>query len=223
MRLPRAAVPTGPGLLSELPFAAFLQYSPHGKNEISKESRGWRDAVKQDAPGQIARAVQALAVRLESAGLKAFLGPEIALAPTPRSVPLRSRDALWPARRVCEELVEQGLGSEILEIVVRKEAVRKSAYAPRGERPEPEDHLRSLSVAEKPLLPHPKITVVDDFVTRGATLLAVASLVHDAFPESEVRAFALLRTMGLVPEIDTIVAPCSGWIRYVGGKLLREP
>ncbi|MGH7150261.1 MAG: hypothetical protein ACREIU_06175, partial [Planctomycetota bacterium] len=120
-----------------MPFGAFLQYSPRGENEVSKESRKWRDAVKRDHRGKIGEIVRALAGRVTGGGLSAFLGPGIALVPAPRSVPLRSRDALWPARRICEELVEEGLGSEVLEVVSRREAVPKSAFAPRGERPGP--------------------------------------------------------------------------------------
>ncbi|MCI0587146.1 MAG: hypothetical protein L0323_09935, partial [Planctomycetes bacterium] len=170
-------------MLSEVAFGAFLQYSPHGKSEVSETSRKWRDAVKHDEPGAIRSIVHTLAARLPATGLDAFLGPDIALIPAPRSSPLRSRDALWPARRICEELVEEGLGSEVLEIVSRREAVPKSAFARRGGRPGPEDHLRSLALEGKLLPPQSKLTVVDDFVTRGATLLAVASLVQQAFPE----------------------------------------
>ncbi len=216
-------MPSGPALLSEVPFGAFLQYSPHGTSEVSETSRKWRDAVKNDEPGALRRIARALSARLSSTGLGAFLGSGIALVPAPRSAPLRNRDALWPARRICEELIEAGLGSEILEVVARREAVPKSAFARPGERPGPEDHLQTLALAGTPLLPHPRITVVDDFVTRGATLLAVASLVQRGFPKSEVRAFALVRTKGKVQDVETLVAPCTGRIWRSGGRLLREP
>ena len=216
-------MPSGPGLLSEVAFGAFLQYSPRGRSEVSRKSREWRDAVKNDDPGAISRIVRVLSAQLRATSLDAFLGPGVALVPAPRSAPLRNRDALWPARRICEELVEGGLGSEILEVVARREAVPKSAYAPQGERPEPEDHLRSLLLVEKPLLRPPRVTVVDDFVTRGATLLAVASLVQHAFAESEVRTFALVRTMGFIPEVEALVVPCTGRIWLSGGRLYREP
>ena len=53
----------------------------------------------------------------------------------------------------------------------------------------------------------PRILVVDDFVTKGATLYAAAALVAQALPSSDVHAFALVRTMGLVPEIEDLVGP----------------
>jgi adenine/guanine phosphoribosyltransferase-like PRPP-binding protein len=76
-----------------------------------------------------------------------------------------------------------------------------------------------------PTLPPPgRILVVDDFVTKGATLLAAVSLVQAVFPESEVRGFALVRTMGRVPDVERIVHPCEGTIRLLpGGDVLREP
>ena len=68
-----------------------------------------------------------------------------------------------------------------------------------------------------------RITIVDDVVTKGATLLAAASLVAEAYPDAEVRAFALIRTMGLVPEIDKIVDPVVGTIKLIGSEADRKP
>ncbi len=76
---------------------------------------------------------------------------------------------------------------------------------------------------ERLLVAPDSITVVDDFLTKGATLLAAASLVKDAFPLAEVRVFGLVRTMGLVPEVEAIVAPCIGTIRLEGSDVRRDP
>jgi adenine/guanine phosphoribosyltransferase-like PRPP-binding protein len=74
------------------------------------------------------------------------------------------------------------------------------------------------------LLERPRrITIVDDFVTKGATLLAAASRVQEAFPEAEVRAFALVRTKGLVADIESISEPCEGLITRVGDHVDRQP
>ena len=67
------------------------------------------------------------------------------------------------------------------------------------------------------------ITVVDDIVTKGATLLAAASRVAEAFPGAEVRTFALLRTMGLVENVERIVDPCQGTISWTGVDVERDP
>ena len=67
------------------------------------------------------------------------------------------------------------------------------------------------------------MTVVDDFITKGNTLLAACSLLKEALPEAEVRAFALVRTMGLVPEVERVVEPCMGTIRVSLDEAFREP
>jgi predicted amidophosphoribosyltransferase len=81
------------------------------------------------------------------------------------------------------------------------------------------DSMRVNRPVERP----DRITIVDDVVTKGATLLAGASLLREAFPDTEVRVFALVRTRGLVSEIDRIVDPVVGTIRNRCGGADREP
>ena len=42
--------------------------------------------------------------------------------------------------------------------------------------------------------------------------MAVAIMLAHRFPGVPLRAFALVRTMGLQPDVDRIVAPCAGAI-----------
>lgn len=65
--------------------------------------------------------------------------------------------------------------------------------------------------------------LVDDVVTKRATLLAVASRVAEAFPGVRVQAFAVLRTMGLVDDIEKILDPCLGESSWDGQDVLRVP
>lgn len=152
-----------------------------------------------------------------------FLAPDAVLVPAPRSAPLASKDALWPARILCEALVRGGLGFEVLPCLVRTEAVRKSAYAGVGERPTPRRHYDTIRVELELLVRPARITVVDDIITKGATLLAAASRVGEAFPSADVRVFALVRTMGLVQDIEHILTPCRGRITYDGVSANRHP
>ncbi len=62
------------------------------------------------------------------------------------------------------------------------------------------------------------ITVVDDFVTKGNTLLGG---VAEAYPGTRISVFALVRTLGRQPEIDSIILPCLGEIRNVHGDAHR--
>ncbi len=215
-------MPKPPSLLSEVRFGAFLVYSPRGSSEVSKRSRVWRDAIKLDQPPGIARAVEELAATFASSPLGEILGPDVVLVPAPKSSPL-VEGALWPARRIADELVKRGLGKEVEPCVRRAVRVPKSAYAGVGERPTAKTHLESLAV-ETALARPTRIAVVDDVVTKGATLIAVASVVKDLFPDADVRVFAMLRTMGLQPEVEQIVDPCVGTIRLTAwGEADRQP
>ena len=58
-----------------------------------------------------------------------------------------------------------------------------------------------------------RVIIVDDVVTKGRMFLATATLLAERFPSAELRAFALIRTMGLEPDVEKIVAPCVGVIK----------
>jgi hypothetical protein len=211
-----------PRLLSEVRFGAFFAYSPYGTSEVSKNSRTVRDAIKYVQPDGLRQLFDRLQRDFAGGGLDTILGPDVTLVPVPRSAPL-VKGALWPALGLAERLVARGLGREAVPLVVRAKPVPKSAFAGAGPRPTPQQHLDSLAI--EPLLVHPgRIAVVDDVVTKGATLLAVASLIAASFPEVEVTAFAMLRTLGLQPDVDAIVAPVVGTIRLTpGGQTWRSP
>ena len=153
--------------------------------------------------------------------MQPFFGSDVALLPAPGSAPLVSGGASPPSV-ICRSLVAQGLAAEIRLCLRRTEAVPKSAYARLGERPSVQRHYETMAADADLAEPH-KILIVDDFITRGRTLLAAASRVSEAFPKCEVRAFALIRTMGLIPEIENIVDPCVGSISHEDGDAVRQP
>lgn len=211
-------------LLSEVPFAAALVYSPRGQSAESKKSRDQvRDPLKRGDSEFLRTVSEHLRPFLPDDLAAGFLAPDVVLVPTPRRAPLASKDALWPGRLLAEALVRGGLGARVLPCLTRTEAVPKSAFAAPGERPMPERHYATMRV-ERELLEVPKrITLVDDFVTKGATLIAAASRVKEAFPAADVRVFALVRTMGLIPDIEAIGAPCVGRITFDGFDVHRQP
>ncbi len=208
-------------MLSNVEYGSYLAYSPRGQSEVSRRSRQFRDAVKFWREDTAQQVIDRLADEFDATGLEEFLGDDVTLIPAPRSAPLVA-GALWPPRRICDELVRVGLGREVVPALVRTAPVPKAAYAAPGGRPTAHDHYDTMAV-EPELVSTSRITVVDDFVTKGSTLLAAASRVAEAYPEMEVRTFALIRTMGLVPDIEQIVAPVTGTIGLSFEEGDRQP
>jgi predicted amidophosphoribosyltransferase len=121
-----------------------------------------------------------------------------------------------------------GLAAEVWPLLRRRRAVRKSAFATAGERPSVLEHYASFAVERTPLDPAPsaaglRLTLVDDVVTRGRTLLAAAVRLREAFPAADVRAFALLRTLRRDEVLYRVLDPCEGEVRWVSGDARRSP
>lgn len=203
-----------------MPFGALLAYSPRGQSETSKKSRNICYAIKNDQSGIIGKAAEVLKSCLHS-GMEEFFGPDRILVPVPRSSPIKE-GALWPPLRICEEIVAAGLAREVRPWLQRVKPVTKSASAGIGQRPDPAAHFETIESREGGLLPL-KITLIDDVVTRGSTLCASVALLRHHFPAADVKAFALVRTCGLVPDVTEITDPKIGIIRYSNGWLTREP
>lgn len=155
--------------------------------------------------------------------VRAFIDRHTILAPIPGSAPGSER-TLWPAKIICDSLHESGYGAGVIDCVRRTRSVPKSAFAAPGERPTLATHYETFRV--EPILFQPqKITLVDDVLTKGRTAFAAAMRVHEAFPEAEIRVFAIMRTQGLFPEILSFREPALG--RLVLNRertdVVREP
>jgi len=208
-------------LLSEIPFGAFLVYSPRGTSPVSVRSRRVRDGIKAGRDEILRAAIEYLLRDFEGSGLSAVLGRDVSLVPCPRSSPLVS-GALWPPRWVAAALVAAGLGREVVSCLERTEAVPKSAFQQPGARPTARRHYETIRVNELPLTGE-RVTIVDDFLTKGNTLLGAASRLAEARPRAAISAFALVRTLGRQPEIERIVDPCVGVIELAGEEGVRKP
>lgn len=66
------------------------------------------------------------------------------------------------------------------------------------------------------------ITLVDDVVTRGASFIGVYARLQEAYPNAQIRCFALIRTISS-GEINEILDPVYGEIRYEDDRLFRVP
>ena len=195
-------------MLSSLPFGSFLSYSPHGMSQEERRSIAVGRRIKQDgfmrqADGDVVRIIRYTVARLRAGitpELADLLAADVVLVPTPGSAPLPPGQphALWAARRICEELLAAGFGARTEPLLWRENAVPKSAFAARENRSRPDLHQHYESLAACPPVPGEaapaRITLVDDFITKGATLLAAASRLAEACGGAEIRAFALVRT-----------------------------
>lgn len=90
-----------------------------------------------------------------------------------------------------------------------------------GDRPSVREHYESFAVASAPIALH-RIVLIDDVITRGRTLLAAAARMQAAFAHADIRAFALIRTLGVGQAVTQLIEPCHGVVRWAGDAR-REP
>jgi predicted amidophosphoribosyltransferase len=205
-----------------LEFAACYAYSPKGESETSQRSRQLCARVKKGSPHWLRSYVACL--RQEVASQRHFSGffnEHTLLVPVPNS-PAAARSSNWVARRLSVTLKEAGLAEDLWTGLRRVTAVERSASAWMWERPTVRQHFQSFAVV-KPPRPPTDIVLIDDVITKGRTLDAAAQRLREAFPAATVRAFALIRTMGLVLDIERVFDPCEGVIRWNGEDAYREP
>ena len=208
--------------IHRIAFASCYVYSPSGTSAASRRSRLLRALLKAGDAGFIFKYAVRVRQQVDDASpLAGFLCHSQVLVPIPGSAP-----AVAGTRSVAEHLacalVAVGLGHSIWSGLHRSFAVRKSATAVPGSRPTVGTHYDSFAV-DMDTAPPPQIVLIDDVVTKGRTLLAAAARLQDAFPETEIRAFALLRTMGFVDGVEHLLDPCVGEIRWRAGDALRSP
>jgi predicted amidophosphoribosyltransferase len=207
---------------SSLHFSACYVYSPRGVSPAAKGSRRLRERLK----GCDARWLARYAMRVHEQAVRQcryddFFGSDVILVPVPRSVP-SSCETSWAAGQLALALQQQGLAAAVWTGLRRHCAVRKSATASRIARPTVAEHYESF-VVESSLRASGRMVLVDDVVTRGRTLLAASMRMRERFPCAQLAAFALLRTLGLVPDIAQLVDPCEGAITWTGGDARRNP
>lgn len=214
-------------MLSKITFGSFLVYAPRGTSELSRKAIQFVRALKEERligiPPQSpsAYATRRLAEERPSGLLDEFFRVPPLLVPVPRSS-LPVDGGIWPAYNIAAALVEQGIGASVLPCLQRVRAVPKSAFAVSGSRPKPIDHYESI-FATKMVADRDELCLVDDVITKGATLLAAASRLQETYPHSRVVGFALVRTLGFVEDIERIVEPALGTITLRSGEAVREP
>jgi hypothetical protein len=208
--------------MRQVTFASCYVYSPVGSDLTSERSRLMRALLKaSDARFMPRYAVRVRQEVRDAAPLAGYFDESSVLVPIPGCAP-NTKDRPSVAEVLAEALLEEGLGRSLWPGLRRMRAVRKSATAVWGTRPTVDTHYDSFAL--EACEPSPRhIILIDDVVTKGRTLFAAALRVHAAFPEAQIRAFALVRTMGFVERVDRLVDPCVGRIVWKWGDACREP
>jgi hypothetical protein len=209
-------------VIRAIAYASCYVYSPAGAGAVCERSRLLRALLKAgDATFMLKYALRVRQQAKDSPLLAGFFDATDVLVPVPGSAPYIA-GGLWAAEHLAVALVNVGLGGAAWTGLRRVRAVRKSATAAPGERPTVNLHYESF-VIERPTIPPGRIVLIDDVVTKGRTLLAAASRVHEAFPCAQIRAFALVRTMGMISGVQKLLDPCKGEIRWRAGDAHRSP
>jgi predicted amidophosphoribosyltransferase len=143
------------------------------------------------------------------------------LVPIPNSS-FNKSGTLWVPQRLSHALVRKGLGKSVVECLSRVTSLPKSATSLAENRPKAISHYDSLEV-EKALFEPDEILLVDDVVTRGATLLGAANKLADAYPNACIRAFAAIRTISNPLDFVKFIDPCKGTITLSGDNTFRVP
>jgi predicted amidophosphoribosyltransferase len=208
-------------LILRLSFASALVYSTRGTSQVSFKSRRLRDRIKRGEQlllDQIAEHVKALA---NDGKFPGFFDSDVALVPVPGHAPL-APGAVSTTERIAIALRRQRLGGEVVSLLERAVLVNKSAFALAQDRPRANDHLQSLALKPQ-LINARRFLLVDDFVTRGATLIGASSRIEEGFKGADIRGFALVRSMtdGDVPLMRD---SCVGDIEMdANGETRRRP
>jgi|SRR5271163_832982 len=209
-------------MIVKIAYASCYVYSPAGAGAVCEQSRLLRALLKAgDAHFMLKYALRVRQQAEESLRLAGFFRATDVLVPVPGSTP-RTHGGTWAAADLADALVRAGVGAVAWRGLQRICAVPKSATAAPGARPTVARHYESFAM-QRLLITPPSAVLIDDVVTKGRTLLAAAARLHEALPETEIRAFALLRTMGFMPGVNQLLDPCRGEIRWKSGDARRSP
>jgi hypothetical protein len=206
---------------TSLSFASCYVYSPRASGAMAEGSRLLCARVKTGDPTWIPRYAGCVhKTSCRDAQLAALFAGRPVLVPVPGST--ICGDAPWAAQLLAFALSEVGLGGGLWVGLRRQTGVRKSATSPAGGRPSVREHYESFAIT-RPLRPVARIVLIDDVITKGRTLLAAAARLQSELPQADIRAFALIRTLGFVARMDRVLEPCHGVVRWAGGDAHREP
>jgi hypothetical protein len=215
--------------LSELEFGSLFTYTPKAQSDSQRKAKDvtfdikyYRYVEDRGRPVIISEYISNY-IKKEMGNLpfRNFFDNNPILVPVPNSSK-RLEDTLWVPHKLATALHENGFGISVSTMLQRKIALRKAATSPAKDRPKALEHFRSLEVQD--ILSEPKrILLIDDVVTRGATLLGAANKLFEIYPWAEIRAFTAMRTMSDPNDFKELLDPCTGHIYLNGEETQRIP
>lgn len=213
-------------LLSEIEFGSYLTYCPRGNDDEIRKSKDVMLYIKNESsigqpPKFMSRyVVEMIKEKINNLPFNNFFGDNVSLVPVPKSS-LVQKDTLWVPDKIARSLVNQKLGI-YCPCLERIKKIPKAAFSKSIDRPRAIDHYNSIKV--KSILPRPQqIILIDDVVTRGATLIGCASKLNEIYPNIPIKGFAILRTISKPEDFVSIKQPCIGKITLDNGFTHREP
>lgn len=209
---------------SSLEYAAYFSYTPRYQTIEQSNARNHTIALKSDEkrPDGLCQSSHLVCQMAKSSHsiIRNWFGHKPILIPVPRSYPTRTGD-LWVSARITTAMASAGLGRKAVPCLKRTSQVPKSAYSLSADRPKARQHYASFSV--ETLTGADDLVLVDDVVTRGATLLGAANRLAERFPDAKIRAFALVRTQSNPADFTKFEDPVHGLIELINGETRRRP
>jgi predicted amidophosphoribosyltransferase len=136
---------------------------------------------------------------------------------------LLTKGGLWVPEILAKELVAAGFGRRVAPLLERTEPIPKAARSISKERPTALKNYLTLAVHQDLDRPS-ELTLVDDVVTAGATLLGSANRLREAFPEVVIHGFAAARTLTDPARFSKVIEPVVGTITLrPNGRTQRDP
>jgi hypothetical protein len=206
----------------QLDYGALWSYSPYGNSQEELLSKSYRYAVKNDEvvslSGKELPMSEVIAQTIHESKstlvFKSLFEGNPVLVPVTRSS-LMKPNMIWVPHRIAVALQNRGLGSVSLSLTRTYPVGHKTSAA---------EHHDSQKVVQGLLREPESIVLVDDFVTRGATLVGSALILRETYPNARIAGFAAIRTETLSKNFKRINDPVFNKITlYPSGKTHREP
>lgn len=214
-------------LPSELAFCCLLSYPTRPSTELGVHAKNVSLDLKQgrrytSPPLTISQLIaERVQQRREHQAFSGFFGPDVLAIPIPSSS-LKRPGSLWIPMELALALKALGLVGEVLPLLERTIALPKSAFSLASERSKAIDHYNSVTLS-KALIAPSSILLVDDVITRGATMLGVAGRLVEEYPNVQVKGFAAMRAVTNPDEFQNLLDPRKGKISLLGDQTIRRP